>query len=310
VEEMTEIATKKTYAQATSQMTTTPTALQTFTSSGDSHHKPSSDGDKMQVGQQGWNDTEWTSSWSTPLQDQKPWPTLTDTWLTKSQRYSGHSKPGKTNSQYKENHHAWTEPSWKMLEDSQTCTYAQVLLQEEQVLMARLILNLKKSIHHNKKLDKAIMKELGWKKYGDDADTPNIPYMAEGGLNKTKWVHYDTRSPNPVIEGTNGPDDPIYMQDLHAAPQLHPNFNKAKVFKITDYRYSTLPSGADPLSIMHWESWVTWGLEGKLAGLGTGLMNETRSTNDTLNWRLRYCTQSRSTTPLPTTSFKPVVPQE
>jgi len=62
MEETTEMATKKMYAQATSQMMTTPTAPQTSTSSGDSQHKPSSNGDKTQVGQQGWNNMEWTSS--------------------------------------------------------------------------------------------------------------------------------------------------------------------------------------------------------------------------------------------------------
>jgi hypothetical protein len=46
-------AIKKTYAQATSQMIMTPTALQTSTFSGNLQNKPSSDGDKMQVGQQG-----------------------------------------------------------------------------------------------------------------------------------------------------------------------------------------------------------------------------------------------------------------
>jgi hypothetical protein len=118
-----------------------------------------------------------------------------------------------------------------LLERTQAHTHAQVILQEEQVPVARLVLNLKKLLHHNKVLDKAIMKELGWKKYGDNTNTPDVPYIGEGGLRKTKWVCYDTRSPNPIIEGTNGPDDPIYTQDLHAAPQLHPNFNEAKGFQ-------------------------------------------------------------------------------
>jgi hypothetical protein len=72
---------------------------------------------------------------------------------------------------------------------------------------------------------------IGWKKYGDDANTPDMPYIGEGGLRKTKWVCYDMRSPNPVIKGTNGLDDPIYTRDLHAVPQLYPNFDEAKGFQ-------------------------------------------------------------------------------
>jgi hypothetical protein len=75
------------------------------------------------------------------------------------------------------------------------------------------------------------MIELGWKQYGDDTNIPDVPYVGVEGLCKTKWVHYDMRSPNPVIEGTNGPDEPIYTQDLHAVPQLHPNFDEAKGFQ-------------------------------------------------------------------------------
>jgi hypothetical protein len=56
------------------------------------------------------------------------------------------------------------------------------------VPVARLILNLKESMRHGKILDKAIMKELGWKKYGDDANTPDILYMGEDGIKRTKWV--------------------------------------------------------------------------------------------------------------------------
>jgi hypothetical protein len=67
-----EIVTKKMYAQAMLQMTTTPTVPQTSTFSGDSQNKPSSDGDKTQVGQKEWDNTGWTSSWSMPHQDQKP----------------------------------------------------------------------------------------------------------------------------------------------------------------------------------------------------------------------------------------------
>src|SRR5580698_8780460 len=91
-EEVGETKTRKTYAQATK---TTPTAPQISTSSGDLQREPSNDGDKTQVGQQGWNNTEWTSSWSTPLDDQKPWPTSANTWSTRSLQYSGHSKHGR-----------------------------------------------------------------------------------------------------------------------------------------------------------------------------------------------------------------------
>jgi hypothetical protein len=85
---------------------------------------------------------------------------------------------------------------------------------------------------------------------------------------------------------------------------------KQRGFKTTDYRYSTPPSGAEPSSTVHWESWVMWGSTEKSIGSDIGLMNETGNTNDTLNWRPRFCTQSRSTSPLPTTSFEPVAPPE
>jgi hypothetical protein len=75
------------------------------------------------------------------------------------------------------------------------------------------------------------MKELGWKKYGDDANTPDVPYAGEGELKRTKWVRYDLSSPNPLVKGTNGPGEPIYARDLHAAPQPNPNFNEAKGFQ-------------------------------------------------------------------------------
>jgi hypothetical protein len=71
-------------------------------------------------------------------------------------------------------------------------------------------MNLKKSICHNKAFDEAIMKELGWKKYGDNANTPDVPYMGENRLKRTKWVRYDLNKPNPVIKGTDGLDDPTY----------------------------------------------------------------------------------------------------
>ena len=54
------------------------------------------------------------------------------------------------------------------------------------------------------------MKELGWKIYGDDANTPDMPYMGEEGLKQTKWVRYDLSKPNSLIEGTDGPGEPIY----------------------------------------------------------------------------------------------------
>jgi hypothetical protein len=117
-EEAEETKTKKTYAQA---MKTTPTVLQTSTSSGDLQKEPSNSGDKTQVGQQGWNSTDWTSSWSTPLKDQKPWPTSANTWSTRSLRSSGYSRRGRTSS-YPMNttkkDYLRQEPSWKTLEDS------------------------------------------------------------------------------------------------------------------------------------------------------------------------------------------------
>src|SRR5580698_3560330 len=116
-EEVEETKTKKTYTQATK---TTPTVPQISTSSGDLQKEPSSDGDKTQVGQQGWNSTEWTSSWSMPLEDQKPWPTSANTWSTRSPRYSGYSRRGKT-SPYPTNttkKDYLRESSWKKSEDS------------------------------------------------------------------------------------------------------------------------------------------------------------------------------------------------
>ena len=89
-----------------------------------------------------------------------------------------------------------------------------------------------------------------------------------------------------------------------------PTSIKPRGFKMTDYRYSTPDSGVDPSSTMHWGSWMTWGSEGKSTGTDTGPTNGTRNTNDTLNWRPKYYTQNKSITPLPTTLFKPAVPQE
>jgi hypothetical protein len=99
------------------------------------------------------------------------------------------------------------------------------------VPVARPVLSTGEASRHRQIINDAIMIELGWKRYGDNANTPDVPYVGEGGLCKSKWVCYDMRSPNPVIEGTNGPDEPIYMQDLHAVLQLHPNFDEAKGFQ-------------------------------------------------------------------------------
>ena len=76
--------------------------------------------------------------------------------------------------------------------------------------MARSELNLRQSICYDKQVNAAIMKELGWKMYSDDANTPNVPYIGEEGLKRTKWVHYDLSSLNPLIEGTDGPSENIY----------------------------------------------------------------------------------------------------
>jgi hypothetical protein len=117
-------------------------------------------------------------------------------------------------------------------ERERTRTNALLILPKEQVPMARSALNLKQSIHYDKHVNAAIMKELGWKKYGDDFDLPDIPYLGEGGgLQRTKWVRYNLSGPNPLVEGTDGPDENIYTQDLHAVPQAHPNFDEAKGFQ-------------------------------------------------------------------------------
>src|SRR5580698_10709782 len=79
---------------------------------------------------------------------------------------------------------------------------------------------------------------------------------------------------------------------------------------MTDYRYSTPPSKAAPSSIVHWESWMTWDSTEKSIGSGIGLTNETGNANDTSNWRPKFYTQSRSTSPLPTTSYEPAAPPE
>jgi hypothetical protein len=99
------------------------------------------------------------------------------------------------------------------------------------VPVAQSILNTDEVLCHGQAINDTIMIELGWKWYGDDANMPDVSYIGEGGLCKSKWVHYDMRGPNPVIKGTNGPNEPIYTRDLHAIPQLHPNFDKAKGFQ-------------------------------------------------------------------------------
>jgi hypothetical protein len=116
-------------------------------------------------------------------------------------------------------------------EREQTHTNTLLILQEEQVPVAQSAVNLKQSIHYDKQVNAAIMKELGWKKYGNNANTPDVPYMGEEGLKRTKWVCYDLSQPNPFIEGTERPGEPIYARDLHATPQPHPNFNEAKGFQ-------------------------------------------------------------------------------
>jgi hypothetical protein len=116
-------------------------------------------------------------------------------------------------------------------EREQTHPYALFLLQKEQVLVARLPLEIKKKLHYNKQLNAAIMEELGWKEYSNDANIPDVPYMGDEGLKRTKWVHYNLSTLNPCIEGTDGPDDTIYRQDLHAMPQSPPNFDEAKGFQ-------------------------------------------------------------------------------
>jgi hypothetical protein len=118
-----------------------------------------------------------------------------------------------------------------VLEQEWACTDALLVLQKEQVPVAWSILNLKESICYDKQVNAAIMKELGWKKYGDDANMPDMPYLGEEGLKRTKWVCYNMSSPNPLIEGTNRPGEPIYAWDLHAVSQPHPNFDEAKGFQ-------------------------------------------------------------------------------
>jgi hypothetical protein len=97
--------------------------------------------------------------------------------------------------------------------------------------VARSELNIRQSICYDKQVNAAIMKELGWKKYGDNSSMPDVPYMGEEGLKRTKWVCYNLSTFNPTVEGTNGPSKLIYARNLHATPQLHPNFNEAKGFQ-------------------------------------------------------------------------------
>jgi hypothetical protein len=99
------------------------------------------------------------------------------------------------------------------------------------VPVARSVENLKRSICSDKHINIAIMKELGWKLYSDDTNMPDVSYLKNGGLKRTRWVCYNLSGPNPLIEGTNGPGEDIYACDLHAAPQPCPNFDKAKGFQ-------------------------------------------------------------------------------
>jgi hypothetical protein len=80
---------------------------------------------------------------------------------------------------------------------------------------------------------------------------------------------------------------------------------KKRGFKITDYRYSTLPSKAKDLSTMHWGSWMMWGSKLKSLGSNTGLANMTDYTNSIQNWRPCYCMQSRNMSSQPTTLLVP-----
>jgi hypothetical protein len=117
-----------------------------------------------------------------------------------------------------------------VLEREWAHTNALFVLQEKQMPMAWPAVEIRETAHYDKQVNAAIMKELGWKRYGDDANMPDVPYMGEEGLRRTKWVRYDLSTFNPTVKGTNGPGELIYAQDLHATPQSHPNFNEARGF--------------------------------------------------------------------------------
>src|SRR5580698_9600604 len=106
------------------------------------------------------------------------------------------------------------------------------------------------------------------------------------------------------------PTNPSTHETSTQCPNCTPTLTKQRGFKMTDYRYSTPPSGAAPSLTMHWESWVTWGSTEKSIGSDIGLTNKTESASDTLNWRPKFYTQSRSTSPPPTTSYEPAGPPE
>src|SRR5580698_1386289 len=102
--------------------------------------------------------------------------------------------------------------------------------------------------------------------------------------------------------------DPTNPSTRETSTQYHshtPTSTNKEGFKTIDYRYSTPPSRAAPSSTVHWESWMTWGSTEKSIGSDIGLMNETGNASDTSNWRPKFYTQSRSTSPPPTTSYEP-----
>jgi hypothetical protein len=57
--------------------------------------------------------------------------------------------------------------------------------------VARLAVEIRETARYDKQVNAAIMKELGWKRYGDDTNMPDVPYMGEEGLKRTKGFQDD-----------------------------------------------------------------------------------------------------------------------
>jgi hypothetical protein len=76
------------------------------------------------------------------------------------------------------------------------------------------------------------MRAYGWVRYDPFSKESTWVDYEEGGVRHTcKWIRYHIRSPNPQVEGCQGPATKIYSRDLHANPCAAPNFTEPRFFR-------------------------------------------------------------------------------
>jgi hypothetical protein len=90
----------------------------------------------------------------------------------------------------------------------------------------------------------------GWVKYNPFAkELTRVDYKEGGQWHTCKWIRYHVQSPNPQVEGCQGPVTKIYSRNLHANPRPPLILLNRASFKTIPFRSSTPLIPAVPSSI-------------------------------------------------------------